>query len=156
MANPETEVQKFVTEPIIDLIEFDFTSIGGTAHVYIASSLNASQSKFTWQVNQYDPVDFTTSGFNADLTGGISEPSLTVASDTLFSLASWPNTDLILYRGVTVKRRRVFETSTAAVQPQIYYIKKVDSFSATEITFTLTPSRSFERLNRKSTRKLDL
>jgi phage-related protein len=164
MANPETEVQKFVTEPIIDLIEFDFTSIPNrTEHVYIASSLDygsgpqtGQQIKFTWQGHSFEHIDFQTSGLSSSLTGGISEPGLTVSADLLFSLASWPNLSLIEYRGVIVKRRRVFKTSQDAVQPETYYIKKVATFDASIITFVLTPSRSFERQSRPSARKLEI
>ena len=162
MANPETEVQKLVTEPIIDLIEFDFTSIDGSAQIYLASSLKHSagpgsaQAKFTWQTNTYEHIEFEATGFSSDLTGSTAEPTLKVSADLLFAIASWPNTELIEYRGVIVKRRRLFENSVNAVQPQIYYIKKVDMLSATEIVFTLTPNRSTERLNKSSSRKLDI
>jgi phage-related protein len=162
MANPETEVQKLVTEPIIDLIEFDFTSIGESAQVYLASSLQLSagpgstQEKFTWQTNTFEHIEFEASGFLSDLTGSTAEPTLKVSADLLFAIAAWPNTELIEYRGVIVKRRRLFENSVNAVQPQIYYIKKVNMLSATEIVFTLTPNRSTEKLNRPSSRKLDI
>lgn len=156
MANPTEEVQKLVTEPIIDLIEFDFTSIGRGEHTYIASSYDSLGQPFQWGVNTYDRVDFLAHGFLTDLTGYVAEPTLTVAADTLFGLMSWPNLDLVDYRGVIVRRRRVFESATDPVQPQRYFIKKVVSFTATEITFSLTPSLGTERLNRASARKMEI
>jgi len=164
MAYIEEEVQKLVTDPIVDLIEFDFTSIPTrTEKVYIASSLQTGsgpqtgqQVKFQWQVNNYEQIDFKASGFLSDLTGSTAEPELTVAADLLYALSSWPNLDLIDYRGVIVKRRRVFVSNTEAVQPQSYYIKKVSVLTSSEITFVLTPNRSTERLNRKSCNILDI
>jgi len=163
MAYIEAEAQKLVTDPIVDLIEFDFTSIGRTEKVYIASSLQTGsgpqtgqQVKFQWQVNDYEHIDFKASGFLSDLTGSTAEPQLTVAADLLYALSSWPNLDLIEYRGVIVKRRRVFVTSSEAVQPQTYYIKKVNILSSSTISFALTPNRSTERLNRKSCNILDI
>lgn len=162
MSNQQ-EAQKLVTEAVIDLVEFDFTSIGGTAKVYIASSLQdgigpqtGQQVKYVWDGNSYEHVDFNTSGLASDLTGGVIEPTLTVAADSLWAIAAWPNLSLINYRGVVVKRRRLFENETNAIQPQTFYIKKVESLNSTEVTFVLTPSRSFEQLNRKSARTLEL
>jgi phage-related protein len=163
MAYIEAEAQKLVTEPIVDLIEFDFTSIGRTEKVYLASSLQTGsgpqtgqQVKFQWQVNDYEHIDFKASGFLSDLTGSTAEPELTVSADLLYALSSWPNIDLIEYRGVIVKRRRVFVSSSEAVQPQTYFIKKVNELTSSTITFVLTPNRSTERLNRKSSNILDL
>jgi len=163
MAYIEAEAQKLVTDPIVDLVEFDFTSIGRTEKVYIASSLQTGagpqtgqQVKFQWQVNDYEHIDFKASGFLSDLTGSTAEPELTVAADLLYALSSWPSLDLIEYRGVIVKRRRVFVSSSEAVQPQTYYIKKVNALSSNTITFILTANRSTERLNRKSSNILDI
>ena len=90
MAYIEAEAQKLVTDPIVDLIEFDFTSIGRTEKVYIASSLQTGsgpqtgqQVKFQWQVNDYEHIDFKASGFLSDLKGSTAEPELTVAADLL-------------------------------------------------------------------------
>jgi len=164
MAIPSTEVQKLVTQAIIDLVEFDFSTISGASgNVYIASSLQdgsgpstGQQIKYVWDGNSYEHVDFRTNGLSSDSTGSIAEPTLEVAANTLFSISGWPTLDLIEYRGVIVKRRRVFEDGTTPLAPQRYYIKKVSQFNTSTITFVLTPSLGFEQLNRASTRKMEL
>ncbi len=38
MSNPQEEAQKFVTEAVVSLLEFDFTPVGGNGSVFIANS----------------------------------------------------------------------------------------------------------------------
>lgn len=163
MAWAEEEAQKFVTQPVSDMIEFDF----GNAQVYISNSkesqiINGQYTEFetVWDGNTYRWVDFKCGGFRNDLTGQVGEPTLTIASQSLFNLTEWQNAtsgySLRDYYGVQVLRQRLFYNSPSLVIPQRYFITQVEALDSTSITFKMTSSLDSENGNRPSARKLEI
>jgi len=175
-----SESQKLVTEATHELLEFDFTAIGGSAKVHIAQAheeldyrdyTNPGEhpdSELIW-VDGYSYVftrmDFQMSGIRSDLTGAVAEPTLTVAAVSLWDLPEWQagtrygqpdQFGLMDYRGLRVRRQRLFFNTTTFIAPQVYYVKTVEDLTATRIKFTLTPSLGAERLDRPSARKLEI
>jgi len=161
--------QKLVTEATLQLLEFDFTSIGGTAHVYVSTEHMEDASGYipvesSWTNGSgpftFNRLDFEMSGISCDLTGSVAEPTLKVAVASLWALSDWASAtsgfSLMDYRGLRVRRQRQFFNTTTLIIPQVFYVKSVDELSASTITFTLTPSLGSERLDRPSARKLEL
>ena len=160
--------QKLVTEATLQLLEFDFTSIGGTAHVYVSTEHMEDASGYIPVVGNwidgashtFNRLDFEMSGISCDLTGSVAEPTLKVAVASLWALSDWASAtsgfSLMDYRGLRVRRQRQFFNTTTLIIPQVFYVKSVDELSASTITFTLTPSLGSERLDRPSARKLEL
>jgi len=160
--------QKLVTEGTLQLLEFDFTPIGGSAHVYVSTEHMEDASGYipvvtTWSdgaSHTFNRIDFQMSGISCDLTGSVAEATLKVASDSLWALSDWASATssfgLMDYRGLRVRRQRQFFNTTTLIAPQVFYVKSVDELSATTITFTLTPSLGSERLDRPSARKLEI
>ena len=161
--------QKLVTEATHELLEFDFTSIGGSAKVHIAQAHEElvfgeyTDSQLTWvDGNSYTfkRMDFQMSGIRSDLTGSVAEPSLKVAAYDLWQLSTWASAtsgfSLMDYRGLKIRRQRLFFNTSTYIAPQVYYVKTVDSLSATTIAFTLTPTLGSDRLDRPSARKLEI
>lgn len=166
--------QRLVTEAVDELVEFDFTSIGGSAKVHISASHEEllyreyTDGQFTWvDGNSYTfkRMDFQISGVRSDLTGSVAEPTLKIAAASLWDLPEWQagtrygqadQFGLMDYRGLKVRRQRLFFNTNTYITPQVYYVKRVDSLSATTLTFTLTPSLGSDRLDRPSARKLEI
>lgn len=160
--------QSLASGAFVSLMEFDFTSIGGSAHVYIADGkeLIGGQPQLAdimWTdgvIHEFDWVDFTWTGLRSDLTGFISEPTLRVAALTLWENTAWANAvnnfTLMDYRGLRVKRQRMFYNTPTLIAPQSYFIKSVDELNDSEIAFTLTPSLGMENASKPSARKLEL
>lgn len=164
-----SESQKLVTEATHELLEFDFTAIGGSAKVHIAQAhaelvyREYTDPIVTWaDGNSYTftRMDFQMSGIRSDLTGAVAEPTLKVAADSLWDLSGWASATsgfgLMDYRGLRVRRQRLFFNTTTLITPQVYYVKTVENLTASTITFTLTPSLGAERLDRPSARKLEI
>lgn len=162
------ETQKLVTEGTVQLMEFDFTSIGGSAHVYVSTEHMEPSGSYipivtTWvdgASHTFNRLDFQMSGISCDLTGSIAEPTLKVASDSLWAISDWATATssfgLMDYRGLRVRRMRQFFNVSGLMSHQVFYVKSVDELSASTITFTLTPSLGSERLDRPSARKLEI
>jgi hypothetical protein len=161
--------QRLVTEAVDELVEFDFTSIGGSAKVHISASHEElvyreyTDGEFTWvDGNSYTfkRMDFQISGVRSDLTGSVAEPTLKIAAYDLWQMSDWASATsgfgLMDYRGLKVRRQRLFFNTNTYITPQVYYVKRVDSLSATTLTFTLTPSLGSDRLDRPSARKLEI
>jgi hypothetical protein len=167
------ESQKLATEGTVQLLEFDFTSIDGTAHVYVTTEhmevLGSLSSIVTnWPDGDggeiedvtFNRIDFEMSGISSDLTGSVAEPTLKVAVDSLWALSDWSSAvsgfTIMDYRGIRVRRMRQFCETTGFMSNQVFYVKSVDELSPTTISFTLTPSLGSERVDRPSARKLEL
>ena len=168
MTTPTIQSQKLVTEGTIQLLEFDFTSIGGSSSVYVSTEHNQVSGSYvplqaTWidgASHTFDRLDFEVSGISCDLTGSVAEPKLKLAADSLWDISGWASATsgfgLMDYRGLKIRRMRQFYNTTGTMNNQVFYVKSVDELSATTITFTLTPSLGSERLDRPSARKLEL
>jgi hypothetical protein len=168
MTTVTIESQKLATEGTVQLLEFDFTSIDGSAHVYVTTEhMEPSGSYIPIVTTWYDGVshtfnrlDFEMSGISSDLTGSIAEPTLKVAVGSLWALSDWATAtigfNLMDYRGLKIRRMRQFYNTTGLMSPQVFYIKSVDELTPSTITFTLTPSLGSERLDSPSARKLEI
>ena len=172
MSSANAESQKLVTQATMQLMEFDFTTIGGSAHVYLCtehnepSYYNFVDVQTNWVDNAthtFKRCDFEWSGLRSDLTGAIAEPSLKVAAVDLWNITEWAsaisnmNMGLMDYRGLRVRRaRKFYNFQNSFVAIQTYYVKTVDELSATTISFTLTPSLGSEQMDQPSARKLEL
>lgn len=164
-----TQSQKLATNPVLDLIEFDFTSIGGTAKVYIATGYEGAPGGGLQQLDldfngdgvtdTFTRIDFKCGGFKNDLMGSPNEPTLTVAVEDLWNVTGWAGAvagfSLRDYRGLVVNRKRMFYGIYYRMIPQRYFVKSIESMTATEITFQLSGSLDSENLNRPSARKLE-
>lgn len=167
MTTPEIQSQKLVTESILTLMEFDFRSIGGTGRVFVANELEGSTSNPAELTSQWDGaertfkhIDFSISQLRSDLTGQITEPTLSVAAYDLWQISEWASAtsslNLMDYRGLKIKRQRKFYNVSTLILPQTLFVKNVEELNATTITFTLTPSLGTENGNKPSARKLEL
>ena len=162
------ESQKLVTEGTLQLLEFDFTSIGGSAHVYVTTehmevSGSLAPIVTTWvdgASHTFNRLDFQVAGISCDLTGSVAEPSLKVAAASLWALSDWATATsgfgLMDYRGLKIRRMRQFYNTTGTMNNQVFYVKSVDELTPSTISFTLTPSLGSERLDRPSARKLEI
>lgn len=166
-STPAIQAQSLVTQPVVTLIEFDFSSINyfGTplsGSVYIANSKESAivngqyvESKINWDGNTYEWMDLSAGGFKSDLLGSPNEPTLRVAS-SLFELPNWQYLPyLSSYYNLTVWRQRLFYNTLTTIAPEKYYVKKVE-LNDREVTFTLSGSMDLENLSRPSARKLSL
>lgn len=167
MTTPVIVSQKLVTESIVTLMEFDFTSIGGSNKVYVANELERELSGLAKLDIEWDGVertfewlDFTISSLRSDLTGQIAEPTLTLAAHSLWQISSWSSATsgftMMDYRGLKVKRQRFFYNTPTLIAPQTYFVKNVEELTPTQISFTLTPSLGTENGNKPSARKLEI
>lgn len=162
------EAQKLVTQSIGQLIEFDFTSIGGSNKVYIANTQENETGTYekldiTWTdgvEHTFEWIDFQLSNTRSDLTGQVSEPTLTIAAHDLWQISSWSSATsgftMVDYRGLKLKRMRLFFNTPTMIDPQTYFVKSVDELSPSQIVFTLTPSLGTENGNKPSARKLEI
>lgn len=166
-STPEIQSQLLVTQAIATLMEFDFRSIDGSARVFISNSQErvggvTQKMDITWDgaLRTFEHVDFTISQLRSDLTGQITEPTLTVAADTLWDISGWStetsSMNLMDYRGLKVKRQRLFFNTPTLIAPQTFFVKNVEELSASQIVFTLTPSMGTENGNKPSARKLEI
>lgn len=167
---PEIAAQLLVTNQVVDLYEFDFTTVGGTAKVYLANGqeydgLGGYQKvDIQWDdevgVQTFEWIDTRISGLRSDLTGQVAEPQLTIASYDLWQISAWATAtsgfDMADYRGIGVNRKRLFYDTWYNMIPQRYFVKSVDELSASTITFTLTPSLGTENGNKPSARKFEV
>ena len=168
MTTPTIQSQKLVTEGTIQLLEFDFTSIGGSSSVYVSTEHNQPSGAYipvvaNWidgSSHTFDRLDFEVSGISCDLTGSIAEPKLKVAADSLWDISDWSSATsgfgLMDYRGLRIRRQRFFFNVSTLIIPQVFYVKSVDELNPSTISFTLTPSLGSERLDRPSARKLEI
>ena len=169
MSSANAESQKLVTQATMQLMEFDFTTIGGSAHIYLCTEHNEpTYNNFVdvqtnWidgSVPTFKRCDFQWSGLRSDLTGQIAEPNLSVAAVDLWDITDWSNAtslmNLMDYRGLRVRRSRVFFGTSNFTPIQTYFVKTVDELSPTTISFTLTPSLGSEQMDQPSARKLEL
>lgn len=167
-STPEIQAQLLATKQIAQLMEFDFRSIGGTARVFLAngqeyengSYQNADIEWYDGVLRTFQWIDFTISQLRSDLTGQITEPTLTVAAYDLWQISAWSTAtssmDLMDYRGLKIKRQRLFYDTDTLILPQTFFVKSVDELTPSTITFTLTPSLGTENGNKPSARKLEL
>ena len=169
MSTAIQETQGLVTEATYQLMEFDFTTINGSEKIY----LSTDHQENTYQVytdpvlgcvdgqsHTFKRIDFKWSGLRSDLTGAIAEPNLSVAAYDLWQMSEWASATtgrtLMDYRGLRVRRARVFFGTSNFTPIQTYFVKTVDELSATTISFTLTPSLGSEQMDQPSARKLEL
>lgn len=165
---PTKQSQKLVTSGITSLMEFDFTSIGGSSSVFIADSQEgdgsggAQKVDIEWDdgvLETFEHIDFTISNLRSDLTGQITEPTLTIAAHDLWQISAWATAtsgfDLQDYRGLKVKRLRLFYATPTLIAPQTFFVKNVDELSASTIAFTLTPSLGTENGFKPSARRFE-
>jgi hypothetical protein len=167
---PEIAAQTLVTNSVIDLYEFDFTTIGGTAKVYIANGQESDGSggyqkaDIQWDdeagVQTFEWIDTKISGLRADLTGQIAEPTLEVAAYDLWQISAWATAtsgfSMPDYVGLGVNRKRLFYNTWYNMIPQRYFVKNVDELNASSIVFTLTPSLGTENGDKPSARKFEV
>jgi len=152
-------------------MEFDFRSIGGTARVFVANTQEVDSGYQQldiagWDgasdttVRTYSWIDFSLSNLRSDLTGSVAEPTLKVAAHDLWQISDWSsatnNFTMMDYRGLKVKRMRLFFNTPTLINPQTFFVKSVDELSPEQITFTLTPSLGTENGNKPSARKLEI
>lgn len=170
MSSAKAESQKLVTQATMQLMEFDFTTVGGSEHIYLGTEHNEQgynnfvDVQTNWvdgSTHTFTRCDFQWSGLRSDLTGAIAEPNLSVAALDLWAIPGWAsatsNMGLMDYRGLRVRRARKFYNFTNTfVAIQTYYVKTVDELTATTISFTLTPSLGSEQMDQPSARKLEL
>jgi len=169
MTTATEETQGLVTEATYQLMEFDFTSIGGSAKIYLATDHQENTYQvytdpvLGWvdgQSHTFKRIDFKWSGLRSDLTGQVAEPNLSVAAVDLWDITDWSNAtslmNLMDYRGLRVRRSRVFFGTSNFTPIQTYFVKTVDELSPTTISFTLTPSLGSEQMDQPSARKLEL
>ena len=168
---PAIVAQKFATQSIVDLYEFDFTvdAIGGSAKVYLASSQEsdglggyqkvdiiwddeAGEQTFEW-------IDLQISNLRSDLTGQIAEPTLRIAAKTLWDISGWSTATsgfgMNDYRGLGVNRKRLFYNTWYNMIPQTFFVRNVNEFNASTISFTLTPSLGTENGFKPSARRFE-
>lgn len=165
---PVITSQKLVTESVVQLMEFDFRSIGGSARVFLANQQERTVSgtqtlDSEWDngnVRTFEHIDFTISSLRSDLTGSIPEPTLSIAAYDLWQIAGWSSAtstmSLMDYRGLKMKRQRLFYNTNNPFAPQTFFVKNVDELTPEVITFTLTPSMGTENGNKPSARKLEI
>lgn len=167
---PEIAAQLLVTQSVVDLFEFDFTTVGGSSKVYLANAQESDGSggyqklDISWDdevgVQTFEWIDARISGLRSDLTGQIAEPALEIASYDLWQISAWATAtsgfDMADYRGIGVNRKRLFYNTWYNMIPQRYFVKSVDELSASTIKFTLTPSLGTENGNKPSARKFEV
>lgn len=160
MTTAQIERQKLLTQAINQQVIFDFTTIGRSGIVYLIDNHTEPTANNYVDPLPYRRIDFQMSGLRSDLTGQIAEPSIVLASQSLWDLTEWQTATngmgLMDYRGVRVIRYRRFYNTTVAVAPQVYYIKQLDELNPETISFTLTPNLGGDNLNQPSARKLEL
>lgn len=169
MTTATEETQGLVTEATYQLMEFDFTSIGGSAKIYLATDHQENTYQvytdpvLGWvdgQSHTFKRIDFKWSGLRSDLTGQVAEPNLSVAAVDLWNITEWASAtspmNLMDYRGLRVRRSRVFFGTSNFTPIQTYFVETVDELSPTTISFTLTPSLGSEQMDQPSARKLEL
>lgn len=159
-STPEIERQKLVTEAVMQLVVFDFTTIGRSGVIYLTDNHVENTYGIYEEPAPYKRLDFQMSGLRSDLTGQIAEPTITLASASLWELPEWQSAtsgmDMMDYRGVRVQRQRLFYNTSNSIVPQVYYIKQVEELNPETITFTLTPNLGGDNFNQPSARKLEL
>lgn len=159
-STPEIERQKLVTNAVMQLVVFDFTTIGRSGVVYLIDNHVENDAAVYYEPAPYKRIDFQMSGLRSDLTGQIAEPTITLASASLWELPEWQSAtngmDMMDYRGVRVYRERKFYNTDNSIVPQVYYIKQVEELNPESITFTLTPNLGGDNFNQPSARKLEL
>lgn len=168
MTSPTIESQKMVTPPIAQLMEFDFRSIGGSERVFLANEQEGTGTggyqkidiQWDGSIRVFEQIDFTISSLRSDLTGAIAEPTLSIAAFDLWQIAGWASAtsglSLMDYRGLKMKRQRLFYSTPTLIAPQTFFVKNVDELTPEVITFTLTPSMGTENGNKPSARKLEI
>jgi hypothetical protein len=165
-STPQIQAQSLATESIGQLMEFDFRSIGGTQRVYVANT-QENEGTFanldiTWDGAErtFQHIDFSMSNLRSDLTGQVAEPTLRIAAHDLFAISSWAsattNFTMMDYRGLKIKRMRLFFNTPTLIDPHTYFVKSVDELSAEQMVFTLTASLGTENGNKPSARKLEI
>lgn len=167
MSQIDVTSQKLVTESVAQLVEFDFRAIGGSSRVFICNELEGGYINYTkmtslWDgVNRtFEHVDFTLSELRSDLTGQVTEPTLTVAAQSLWDISAWASAtsslNLMQYRGLKVVRQRKFYNISDVFLKQTLYVKEIAELTPEVITFTLTPSLGTENGDKPSARKLEI
>jgi hypothetical protein len=160
MTTADIERQKLLTQAVNQQVIFDFTTIGRSGIVYLIDNHTEPTANNYVDSLPYRRIDFQMSGLRSDLTGQIAEPSIVLASQSLWDLTEWQTATngmgLMDYRGVRVIRYRQFYNTSASVVPQVYYIKQLDELNPESISFTLTPNLGGDNLNQPSARKLEL
>ena len=166
-STPQIQAQSLATESIGQLMEFDFTSIGGSQKVYVANTQEFETSFANLDVvwtdgveHTFQHIDFSLSNLRSDLTGQVAEPTLKIAAHDLFAISSWAsataNFTMMDYRGLKIKRMRLFFNTPTLIDPQTYFVKSVDELSAEQMVFSLTASLGTENGNKPSARKLEI
>lgn len=166
MSTPVEQSQLLATNGVTSLFEFDFTSIGGSTSVYLASSLqdinNPQPITIQWVngVQTFEYIEIDMSGVRSDTTGNLAEPMLQIAAHRLWSFSDWASAtsgfNLLDYRGLRVRRQRLFYDTATVILPQTFYIKSVDELSSNVIAFSLTPMLGGDTVDKPSARKLEL
>lgn len=165
-STPQIQAQSLATESIGQLMEFDFRSIGGTHRVFVANTQENEGTyanlDITWDGSErtFQHIDFSMSNLRSDLTGQVAEPTLKIAAHDLFAISDWAsattNFTMMDYRGLKIKRMRLFFNTPTLIDPQTYFVKSVDELSAEQMVFTLTASLGTENGNKPSARKLEI
>lgn len=165
-STPQIQAQSLATESIGQLMEFDFRSIGGTQRVFVSNTQENEGTyanlDITWDGSErtFQHIDFSMSNLRSDLTGQVAEPTLKIAAHDLFAISDWAsattNFTMMDYRGLKIKRMRLFFNTPTLIDPQTYFVKSVDELSAEQMVFTLTASLGTENGNKPSARKLEI
>ena len=167
MTTPVITSQKMFTEAVVQLMEFDFRSIGGSARVFlsngqerVAGVTQTLDLEWDGSLRTFEHIDFSISSLRSDLTGSIAEPTLSIAAYEIWQISGWASAtsgmSLMDYRGLKMKRQRFFYNTPTTIAPQTFFVKNVDELTPEVITFTLTPSMGTENGNKPSARKLEI
>ena len=90
MTTATIQSQKLATNWVTSLFEIDFTSIGGSAKVHLSDGMERNSLVTGFEVMQvnwfgslttFEHIEIELSGSRSDLTGNISEPTLSIAAD---------------------------------------------------------------------------
>lgn len=168
---PAIQAQLLATYPVVNLYEIDFTSINGSAKIYLANGQEGTATPDVFQkldiawddevgVQTFEWIDTRISSLRSDLTGQVSEPTLEIAAHSLWQIPAWSSAtsgfSMMDYRGLSINRKRLFYATWYTMIPQRYFVKNVDELSASTIKFTLTPSLGTENGNKPSARKFEI
>lgn len=167
MTTPVITSQKMFTEAVVQVMEFDFRSIGGSARVFLSNGQErvagvTQKLDLEWDgsLRTFEHIDFSISSLRSDLTGSITEPTISIAAHDLWQISGWSSEtssmSLMDYRGLKMKRQRFFYNTNNTFAPQTFFVKNVDELTPEVITFTLTPSMGTENGNKPSARKLEI
>lgn len=136
----QTELQKFVTDSIIELFEIDLNPIGVSEVFYLTPQPDPSTGVRTWNGNDYIAFPIQGEGWEKSMDGAVPQPTLRVSNITkLLQGYLTQYQDLV---GALVRRTLVFEglmtSGTEKFGEEIFVIYQLESHSKNELVFKLS------------------